>query len=237
MSNHYFRFKEFTVYHDRCAMKVGTDGVLLGAWTNVKGKTKVLDVGAGSGLVSLMLAQRNNMLEIDALEIDPSAAGQARENASSSRFVKQIHVYNVDFMYFETDSLRKYDLIVSNPPFFKDSLKSPSAQRTAARHDDNLNPEDLIGVSAKLLAKNGTIALIYPVEFLGRILVIAKQVGLYPSRICKVFPKTEGAPKRVLLELSFGEKECEESELRIEIERHHYTDQFRNLTSGFYLDK
>ncbi|MBP1616233.1 MAG: hypothetical protein H6Q14_60 [Bacteroidetes bacterium] len=237
MSNPYFRFKEFTIYHDRCAMKVGTDGVLLGAWANVCEKTNILDVGAGSGLISLMLAQRDGLLQVDALEIDPAAAEQAQENVKNSRFEKQILVYNADFVHFAKKNVKKYDLIVSNPPFFKDSLRSPSTQRTAARHSDNLDAEDLIGLGATLLARNGTIALIYPIEFLETLLQIGEQSGLSPSRICKVFPKPEGTPKRVLIELSLGEKECEESELTIEIERHVYTDEFARLTHDFYLDK
>lgn len=238
MPNPYFQFKEFTIYHDRCAMKVGTDGVLLGAWADVSGKTTALDIGAGSGLISLMLAQRNSLLQIESLEIDPSAAEQAQENIRNSlRFAGQITVHCADFTQWGKESPRKYDLIVSNPPFFKNSLKSPSIERTAARHGDNLDSGTLIGLGASLLADEGTIALIYPAEFLDDILDAGSQSGLSPSRICKVFPKPGSAPKRVLIEFSFAEKTCEESELAIEKERHVYTDEFKELTRYFYLDK
>lgn len=237
MSNPYFRFKQFTIYHDQCAMKVGTDGVLLGAWAGVDQKANALDVGTGSGLVALMLAQRNNMLEVDALEIDASAAGQALENVRNSAFAKQISVHPVDFMSFVKTSMKKYDLIVSNPPFFSDSLRSPSSGRTAARHNDSLNLSDLIRSGAGLLTKKGTMALIYPIEYLGNILEISGLYGLSPSRICKVFPKPESLPKRVLIELSFGVAACEESELTIEVGRHVYTEEFKYLTRDFYLEK
>lgn len=238
MANPYFIFKEFTIYHDRCAMKVGTDGVLLGAWTHLEGKKKVLDIGAGSGLVSLMLAQRNPESEVESIEIDAAAAQQAEENVENNpSFSSRVTVRCTDFVEWARRSVAKYDLIVSNPPFFKNSLKSPSDQRTAARHGYALNIDDLIGLSAGLLSPNGAIALIYPAEFLEEILRIGRSSGLFPSRVCKVFPKPGSPAKRVLVELSFAADPCEESELTIEMERHVYTEEFRKLTQEFYLDK
>ncbi len=237
MPNPYFQFKQFTIYHDRCAMKVGTDGVLLGAWADVLGRRKALDVGSGSGLISLMLAQRNSSLKIDALEIDKEAALQASENILESPFSSQITVQNFDFHEFLITQNDKYDLIVSNPPFFTDSLKSPSSQRTTARHNDSLQPDDLIRGCAELLSPEGIVSVIYPFEFLQQIIEIGNTVGLFPARICQVIPKPNALPKRVLIELSRKPTTCIESTLVIEIERHSYSDEFKELTKDFYLER
>ena len=237
MANSYFQFKQFTVHHDRCAMKVGTDGVLLGAWADVADKRTALDVGCGSGLVSLMLAQRNRNLKIDAVEVDVSAADQAAENISASIFSTQIDVVKEDFIAFAFASNKKYDLIVSNPPFFSNSLKSPTKQRNAARHDDGLCPEDLLHLSAKLLTSEGVFVVIYPFDSLEKIIEIGKNEGLFPLRICTVYPTPNSQPKRVLVEMSLKEKHCFETNLIVEMERHVYSEEFKEMTREFYLDK
>ena len=132
MSNNYFSFKQFTVRHDRCAMKVGTDGVLLGAWTNFDTCQSVLDVGTGSGLIALMAAQRNNSAEITAIEIDSEAAQQAKENAENSPFKERVSVFNVSLQEFAAKRHEMFDAIVSNPPFFTKSLLPPDTKRTDA---------------------------------------------------------------------------------------------------------
>lgn len=237
MANTYFRFKQFTIHHDRCAMKVGTDGVLLGAWTNVENKKTALDVGSGSGLVSLMLAQRNKDLKIDALEIDSSAAEQSIENIHDSPFAKQISVLCTDFIQFAENIEHKYDLIVSNPPFFENSLKSPQQQRTTARHNDSLLPETLIRLSAKLLTSRGTLVVIYPFDLFDKILEIAQTERFFITKTCTVYPTQTSKAKRILIEMSLDPASTEESKLTIEIERHVYTEAFQNLTREFYLEK
>ena len=161
MPNPYFRFKKFTVYHDRCAMKGGTDGVLLGAWVNVLGEN-VLDVGTGTGLISLMMAQRNDKVVIDAIDIDGDAVSQAKDNIYNSPFGNRIKCWNASLQEFSSKVEKRYDVIVSNPPFFVQSLKSPNKERSLARHTDSLPIEDLIGLSASLLSQTGRISFIYP---------------------------------------------------------------------------
>ena len=148
MSQPFFQFKQFTVWHDKCAMKVGTDGVLLGAWTPVESSARILDIGTGTGLVALMLAQRCSASVI-ALEIDGKAAQQAAENITRSPWGSRIEVVCQDFrLYSNKNNSLKYDTIVSNPPYFTDSLKCPDSQRNTARHNDNLSYEELLkGVS------------------------------------------------------------------------------------------
>lgn len=219
-------------------MKVGTDGVLLGAWVNVANRYRALDVGTGSGLISLMLAQRNCSLIVDAIEIDKSAARQAAENVFNSKYNAQVRVICEDFLTFADSALQKYDLIVSNPPFFSDSLKAPSQQRTMARHDESLNFEDLLRCCISLLSRDGIVALIYPSELMQRILIFAESIGLFPVRVCQVFPKPGSAPKRVLIELSLNQgNKLESSSLVIEVGRHVYSEEFTLLTRDFYLDK
>ena len=165
MANPYFQFKQFTVWHDKCAMKVGTDGVLLGAWCCVENITRILDVGCGTGLISLMLAQRCQA-EIDAVDIDEAACIQARENADRSPFGDRLQIFHRPFANFVNESagIRQYDCIVSNPPYFIDSLKCPDKQRNQARHTDTLTLEELIEGSKQLLAPQGKLYLILPFD-------------------------------------------------------------------------
>ena len=151
MPNPYFRFKKFTVYHDRCAMKVGTDGVLLGAWVNVSGDN-ILDIGTGTGLISLMMAQRNEKAVIDAIDIDSDAVSQAKDNIGNSPFSNRINSWNASLQEFSSKVEKRYDVIVSNPPFFVQSLKSPNKERSVARHTDSLPVADLIKGGGCLLS-------------------------------------------------------------------------------------
>lgn len=233
MANPFFTFKQFTVFHDQCAMKVGTDGVLLGAWVQVGSTQKILDVGTGTGLIALMLAQRSTA-QIDAIDIDKSAYKQACRNVLASPFAGQICVFHSSFADFSTDS--KYDLIVSNPPYFSQSLKSPDEKRSKARHDDLLPLEELIAGSMPLLSEKGRIALILPVEQDQKLTDILTQNQLYRTRQTNVLPTPSGAIKRILVELSPTPNpdyapEC----LTIEIERHKYTQEYETLTRDFYL--
>lgn len=235
MPNPYFQFKQFTVYHDLCAMKVGTDGVLLGAWTDASNAHYVLDAGTGTGLIALMIAQRYNNINIDAIDIDTDAITQADENVKKSPFTSHIQCINKRLQDIEADSSERYDVIVSNPPFFIESMKSPHKKRTLARHTDNLPAEDLINVSSKLLSEKGRISVIYPSDYKNILFDLAKKNNLFVSRITNVFPTSTAESKRILMELSKDELPLIETNLLIEKERHVYSDEFTALVKDFYL--
>ncbi len=234
MPNPYFRFKKFTVYHDRCAMKVGTDGVLLGAWVNVLGEN-VLDVGTGTGLISLMMAQRNDKVVIDAIDIDGDAVSQAKDNIYNSPFGNRIKCWNASLQEFSSKVEKRYDVIVSNPPFFVQSLKSPNKERSLARHTDSLPIEDLIGLSASLLSQTGRISFIYPYDYKAELMKLAEEHNLSVSRITNVLPTFDSVPKRILIELAKEEVLPTENDLIIEKERHVYSEGFTSLLKDFYL--
>ena len=234
MPNPYFRFKKFTVYHDRCAMKVGTDGVLLGAWVNVSGDN-ILVIGTGTGLISLMMAQRNEKAVIDAIDIDSDAVSQAKDNIENSPFGNRINSWNASLQEFSSKAEKRYDVIVSNPPFFVQSLKSPNKERSLARHTDSLPVADLIGLSASLLSQAGRMSFIYPFDYKVELIKLAEQYKLSVSRITNVFPTPDSVPKRILIELSKEEATPIENDLIIEKARHVYSDGFTALLKDFYL--
>ncbi|WP_455624360.1 tRNA1(Val) (adenine(37)-N6)-methyltransferase [Parabacteroides sp.] len=235
MANPYFQFKKFTVWHDKCAMKVGTDGVLLGAWASTERCLRILDVGTGTGLIALMLAQRSTAI-LDAIDIDPDACLQARENIAKSPFANRTQVYQTSLSEYKPDEHIKYDLIVSNPPYFIDSLKCPDTKRNLARHTDTLSLPDLLRDSRKLLAPEGNIALVLPFEQREYLIGLAREESLFPLRETHVSPVPDAIPKRLLIELSAKPvTEPELSYLTLEIERHRYTDEFIALAKDFYL--
>lgn len=233
MSNSYFQFKQFTIWHDKCAMKVGTDSVLLGAWTQIVQSKLILDVGAGTGLISLLLAQRNSEALITAIEIDIAAAEQAKENISRSPWSKNVEIICCDFRDFHSEV--KFDCIVSNPPYFIDALKNPDEQRRLARHTGELNYELLFRKSAHLLSPQGTISIIIPSEIEKTVIDTAWNYKLFPQNKLRVFSKLGKPCRRVLLSFGFQEKEFEEENLCIEKERHQYTSEYIALTCDFYL--
>ena len=224
MSNPFFQFKQFTIRHDKCAMKVGTDGVLLGAWAGTESCSRILDVGTGTGLIALMLAQRSKAV-VDAIDIDADACLQAQENAESSLFAGRINVFHL------------YGLIVSNPPYFVDSLKCPNLHRNTARHTDTLTLEDLLQYSRKLLAPQGRIALILPYDQKDRLTDCIQTQNLFLSKEVSVIPVPDAQPKRLLAELTSEPPASPafSDRLTIEIARHRYTDEYINLTKDFYL--
>lgn len=234
MANSYFAFKRFVVHQEKCAMKVGTDGVLLGAWADVSDARRVLDVGTGTGLVALMIAQRCDA-EIVGLEIDSDAAEQAAENVSASLWKDRIGLIRGDFNEFCPGE--KFDLIVSNPPYFRNSLPSPDQQRNTARHDNRLSFDALITKSAGLLAPGGRISLIVPSSSDEEIARVALRAGLYPLRRTYVKPLPASGPKRLLVELGASPKTCRTDFLTVELSRHVYSREFAELTKEYYLDK
>lgn len=236
MANPYFRFKKFTVYHDKCAMKVGTDAVLLGAWADTTFCRNILDIGTGTGIIALMLAQRSQAA-IDAIDIDKEACVQATENAAASPYterIKVVHASCADFV--ASNQQKRYDLIVSNPPYFINSLKCPDNKRTVARHTDTLLLSDLIREVRPLLSPSGRIALVLPYERLEEIKALALANHLYICRQTDVIPIPGAIPKRLLVELSTTEKNIKNRDtLTIEEARHQYTPEYIALTKEFYL--
>lgn len=237
MSNNFFRFKQFIVYQDLCAMKVGTDGVLLGAWVNVSDCNNVLDIGTGTGLVAMMMAQRNPKAKVDALDIYEGCVMQAQQNVSNSPFAQHIDVQHNSFQAFALHTHKKYDLIVSNPPYFQNALKSPDLSRTQARHNDSLSFFDILSAGAPLLLEGGRIALILPHEFKQMALDHAGTVDLFANRITNVFALPHKPAKRLLIEFGASEMKCVEDDLIIELGRHQYSDEFNALTAEYYLDR
>lgn len=228
-----FKFKQFVIKQNMCAMKVGTDGVLLGAWSMIP-NGNVLDVGSGSGLISLMIAQRNANCLIEAIDIEEFAYLQTKENIKGSKWDSRITAYHSSFQLFSSD--KKYELIISNPPFFINATKSTSNAKNTARHTDELPFIDFIEKVKELLAKDGIVSIILPLQESLLFTELAVKNKLYLNRKCWVKPNNEKEPKRALLEFSFSEKELITETLVIETEkRHHYTKEYRNLTQDFYL--
>ena len=237
MSNSFFHFKQFTICQDKCAMKVGTDGVLLGAWVDVAQAKNVLDVGCGTGLITLMVAQRNSQATIDAIEVDIDACDQAIENIENSIFKERIRVFRQSFFAYFSE--KKYDLIVSNPPFFKNSLPCPEKKRNTARHNDSLPLEQLIEHATSLLSANGRIALILPVIQSAELEFIIATHRLFERRRTRVITIEGDLPKRFLVELSKDNlqqiQEEAEQTLILQTKDHKRTAQYLSMTKDFYL--
>jgi tRNA1Val (adenine37-N6)-methyltransferase len=234
MANNYFSFKQFTVYQDQCAFKVGTDGVLLGAVADVYGAEHILDIGTGTGLVALMLAQRSEA-GIVALEPDARSYSQACSNISNSKWASRISVVNASLQDFHPVDTR-FDLIVSNPPFFSDSLKNPDPAKANARHNDLLTNDDLLKGASRLLAPGGRFQVIMPYAE-GTIMVAdAQEYGLYCNNILKIKPLPTSEIRRLILTFSGKKQKATEQFLTIEHGgRHEFTEEYKNLTREFYL--
>ncbi|WP_417443208.1 tRNA1(Val) (adenine(37)-N6)-methyltransferase [Joostella sp.] len=236
MSTKPFKFKEFTVQQDRCAMKIGTDGVLLGAWTSLKGNPfSVLDIGAGTGLIALMLAQRSNAELIDAIEIDDDAYEQCVGNFETSSWGDRLFCYHAGFDEFVEEIEDKYDLIISNPPFYTEDFTSHDNQREKARSNFSLPFEDLLKGVSLLLSSSGVFSIIIPYKEEVSFLELASKNNLFPNRVLRVKGNPTSEVKRSLIELSFLESDCNYEELIIEKERHKYTTDYIELTKDFYL--
>ncbi|RKS55863.1 tRNA1Val (adenine37-N6)-methyltransferase [Gillisia mitskevichiae] len=233
-----FRFKEFSVAQDKCAMKIGTDGVLLGAWTPISAEVNsILDIGAGTGIIALMLAQRSFAETIDALEIDEDAYEQAVENFENSPWGDRMFCYHAGFDEFvEEMQDEKYDLIVSNPPFFANTSASEiTTSREAARSQASLPFEELLHGVSQLLSENGIFSIVIPKEEETTILEIASSNKLYPNKITEVKGTKTAKVKRSLITFQFLQKEIEKEVLILEESRHNYTPEYKKMVAPFYL--
>lgn len=220
-------------------MKVGTDGVLLGAWASLEyAPNSILDIGAGSGVISLQLAQRSSAELIDAVEIDPEAFEQCVENFENSLWGDRLFCYHASLQEF-AEEMEKYDLIVSNPPFYTPSQhkgkESPSTERQKARYTRTLSFEDLIVGGTQLLHPQGIFALILPKTAAAEFVAFAKNHHLYLQKRLDVRGTPESPIKRSLLQFGFDEKPLQSELLTIEVERHNYTEAYRKLVHPFYL--
>jgi len=232
-----FKFKQFSVQQDKCAMKIGTDGVLLGAWCPIDNNPfSVLDIGAGTGILSLMLAQRSNAEQIDSLEIDEEAYEQCVENFENSPWSDRLFCFHAGLDEFVDEPEDEYDIIISNPPFYSEDYKTDSSQRDLARFQDALPFEDLIEAADLLLSENGIFAVIIPYKEEERFIDLCAEVELFPVKVTRV----KGSHTTPIVRSLLAFKRYELSvltadELVIEISRHEYTDDYINLTKDFYL--
>lgn len=237
MSESYFTFKQFSVSHSRCGMKVGTDGVLLGAWADIENCQTILDVGTGCGLIALMVAQRNNKAFVTAIDIDVEAVKEARENAESSIFGNRIEIINNSLLDFSECCTQKFDTIITNPPFFTDGLLSPDRARADARHAYSMPYKEIFRAAKFLLTGNGKLSIIYPITQRDVLVEEARLNDLFVCRETVVLPTPESLPKRVLLEFSrLPLPNIISNELVIEVERHKYSEEYKTLVSEFYLN-
>lgn len=233
MANDYFEFKQFIIYQDRCAFKVGTDGVILGAYANISGTKRILDIGAGTGLISLMLAQRSEAL-IYALEPDCESFLQLEENINRSKWSNRIIAVNEKLQDFSAPG--NFDLIVSNPPYFSNSLKNPDKRKSDSRHNDNLSPKDLLLYSSKMLLADGKLEVIMPYPEGSLLIAEASSHGLFCNEILKIKPLPTSEIRRLILTFSKEKKKPSEKFLTIEHgKRHEFTDEYMELTKDFYL--
>lgn len=239
MSTQPFKFKQFTIHQDRCAAKIGTDGVLLGAWTSLKhNPDSILDIGTGTGVIALMLAQRSAAQTIDALELDEDAYEQATENFEASDWGDRLFCYHAHLYEFATEIEEQYDLIVSNPPFYEAEFKTQDKARDQARFEDAMPFELLLGAVQNLLSRDGRFSVILPYDRERKFLDLAERGGLLPVRITKVQGTPTSEVKRSLMEFCFRESVNEDliaETLIIEKSRHNYTKDYVALVKDFYL--
>ncbi len=237
MANTYFEFKQFRIDQDGSAMKVGTDGVLLGAWADVSAVNRILDIGTGTGLIAIMAAQRtNNKAVIDAVEIEASSYQQAFLNFKNSPWSNRLNAHHSSFQDFYKNQQVKYDAIVSNPPYFLNGLKAKAESRTQARHADYLPFEELLEGASKLLSNTGTLSVILPIEEGELFIRLARLSGFSLKRKISVLPNPGKPAKRYLLEFSMQICDLHLSDLRLENgQRHVYSPEYIQLTKDFYL--
>ncbi|MEL0652730.1 methyltransferase [Algibacter sp. TI.3.09] len=231
-----FKFKEFSVNQDQCAMKIGTDAVLLGAWASLEANPfAILDIGAGTGVLGLMLAQRSHAEVIDAIEIDDDAYEQCVDNFELSPWGDRLFCYHASLEEFAEEIDDEYDLIICNPPFYAEDYKTENESRDLARFQDAMPFNHLLESVSILLSPEGSFNVIIPFNEEDNFIALAKDFLFHPTRVCRVKGNPETEIKRSMLAFSFRESETTTTELIIETKRHQYTQDYINLTKDFYL--
>lgn len=232
MPNDYFQFKQFTIYQDHCAMKVGTDSTLIGALSDIENASTILDIGSGTGIVELMLAQRS-MADITGIELDELAARQATENVSATAWKDRIKIIKGDFNQYHFE--QKFDCIVSNPPFFKEDLRCPDNRRNMARHTDSLSFDALLKGVSNLLNSRGKFSVIIPTTAVSDFIDTSLIYGLYPKVILTVYPKLDKPSKRTILILTDHKGDASTKSLVVHRPDGSYSDDFREIMKDYYL--
>ncbi len=233
MSNNYFKFKQFTIEQENCAMKVGTDGCLLGGWFDITESREILDIGCGSGLIAIMAAQRSNAT-ITGIEIDCDAAMQATRNVNNSPWKERIEIVNRNLLEYNPEKL--FDTIVSNPPYFVNSLKCDNTSRTLARHSDSLSSRDFFRKADELLTPDGRICIIIPCDILKEWENSAAEYGFYPTLTTSVKTTPRKAAKRALVEFTReGHTTAREETLILECSPGKYSEEAKMILRDFYL--
>lgn len=230
-----FKFKQFGLTQERTAMKVGTDGVLLGAWARVDQCHRIWDVGCGTGLLALMAAQRS-MARIMAIEIDEGAAMDARDNIASSPWADRITLVTGDANDIVTQPGLEPDLIICNPPFFANSLKAPDATRSTARHESTLGCTSIVALASRVLSESGRLAMITPADRHDDVMFEASLRRLLPLRITEVCSREGKAPTRLLWEFGRNASHVLRDRISIRNAENVYTGEYKLLTSDFYLN-
>ena len=235
MANDFFQFKQFTIYQERCAMKVGTDGTLLGAWASASDKAcRILDIGTGTGLIALMMAQRFPNAHVTGIDIDEEAVCQAQENVQASPFADRITILQSDVKNMDDDE--KFDSIVCNPPFFDHSLICPDQQRTGARHTVSLNYQQLTEAAFRLLKYEGCFSVIIPSDYRSRMESEALLRGFFISRLCSIQTTPAKPPKRYIIEFTKQPVNKVITEIGIlNVSPHERSPWYQQLTNDFYI--
>ncbi len=235
MASAYFDFKQFRVYHDRCAQKVGTDGVVLGAWARVEGARRLLDIGTGSGLIALMVAQRVPDACVIGVDIDADAVGQARENVAASPFAERISIVHSDVRNYANHESLRFDHIICNPPFYTEDTLPPDSTRALARNASLLPFDELISAAKILLAPGGCFSVMLPIACRDSFTVLCEASGLHSVRECTVQTVIRKAPKRILITYSNMRVDVVEKESLILQTGNEKSEAYKYLARDFYL--
>ena len=236
MSQQTFVFKKFSIQQHKCAHKVGTDAVLIGSWAEVSEAKSILDIGTGTGIIALMMAQKSQA-HIDAIDIEQGSYEQATENAKHSVWANRIEVYLTSLQEMAKTATKKYEVIITNPPYFVDSSKAPDEERNHARHNDTLPFPELLSGILSLLKDTGKLYIILPTKEATDFKILAEKSNLHLVKLLRVKTKsTNDLEKRHIMLFKFNKEILSEKILSIENEgRHNYTEEYKQLTGDFYL--